>query len=599
MRNLVVFHIQWIGLALTLSPGPGFGATATGPATVLTPTILLFMALVLILIALVAWQYHRKTLARLRAEIDHVARDAHRNMDFATTAADWAWEVDSEQRFTYLGDGDHDKDVMGLETEALIGRTRHEVYAREIAEDPLAWEAHFQDIAERKPFTGFEIDWLRPDGQRRIILSKGKPVFDEGIFQGYRGSVQDITDRRLAEDKLARAYDDLEIRVQTRTAELVKANRALAESEERFKDFAATAADCLWETDSELRYVYTSGDDEAILGIKPDELMGRTIQDHYAHQIENQPDRWQPVLSKITAHEPFQDFEVHWERPDGNARILLVSGKPIGQGESFRGYRGAMRDISGLRKAEQNARKHLQELAHSSRLAVMGEMALGLAHELNQPLAGVVTAAEAASRSLQRPDIRPQFLEQAIQAVISQAMRAGNIIRRIRDFVHKGAVDYIDLDVNAVVREVAGLIDHECRDQRITLRLDLDTSLTMVRADVTQLEQVTLNLARNAMDAMAHTEGTDRQLKLRTRHSGPGDIEVTVSDTGIGLPDGEPEQVFETFFSTKNEGMGMGLAISRSIIEALGGTLWAQPNPGGGSTFGYRLPTSEATSDAA
>jgi C4-dicarboxylate-specific signal transduction histidine kinase len=239
---------------------------------------------------------------------------------------------------------------------------------------------------------------------------------------------------------------------------------------------------------------------------------------------------------------------------------------------------------------EAQAQQHHAELAHAARLSTLGEMAAGLAHELNQPLAAIVSYARGCSLRLRSGEAETGALVEVVEEISAQALRAGEVLRRIRDFVRSGELRRERVDLNDVVREAVRFAEIEARQSGISMPLELTSDTLTVEVDRIQVEQVVLNLVRNGFEAMRTTAPTERTLSIRTaRHAGEG-IEVAVGDTGTGIPPGIAGRVFDPFFSTKRDGLGLGLSISRSIIEAHGGRLWAIANPLRGATFRFTLP---------
>ena len=251
-------------------------------------------------------------------------------------------------------------------------------------------------------------------------------------------------------------------------------------------------------------------------------------------------------------------------------------------------------------RAEAEARERRAELAHVHRLNTMGEMASGFAHELNQPLAAVVNYARGAVRRLKQNAVEPGELLAVLEQVAAQAERAAAIVRRIRAFIRKEEPRHVALDFNKIVRETAGLMTAEAEREGARLIFALANPLPRVHADAVQLEQVIVNLVRNAIEAMAEASSPVREITLRTMPAAEGAIEIAVEDTGPGLPQIGRERLFEPFFTTKTGGLGLGLSISQSIVEAHGGRLTAAPRPGGGAVFRFTLPIAgEARHDAA
>ncbi|WP_170319973.1 ATP-binding protein [Polyangium spumosum] len=234
-----------------------------------------------------------------------------------------------------------------------------------------------------------------------------------------------------------------------------------------------------------------------------------------------------------------------------------------------------------------------QRLAHLNRVAAMTELATSIAHELNQPLAAILSNAQAARRLLQRspPDVSEALL--ALGDIVEDDRRAGTIIQRMRAMLKKGAPRADALDLNELAREVARLVGNDALLRGATLRLDLGPRLPRVRGDGIQLQQVLLNLVVNGLDAVADRPAGGRLVVVRTRSDGKDRVSLSVEDAGKGIAQEDLERIFEAFFTTKAEGLGVGLAISRSIVEAHGGRLWAENNPGEGATFRCTLPIAE------
>ena len=259
------------------------------------------------------------------------------------------------------------------------------------------------------------------------------------------------------------------------------------------------------------------------------------------------------------------------------------------------------REAAERHRAEAEARERRSELAHVHRLNTMGEMASGFAHELNQPLAAVVNYARGAVRRLKQNAVAPGELLAVLEQVAAQAERAATIVRRIRAFIRKDEPRHVTLDFNKIIRETAGLMAIEAERGGARLILDLAKPLPRVHADAVQLEQVIVNLVRNAIEAMAEASSPMREITLRTMPAAAAAaVEIAVEDTGPGLPQIGRERLFDPFFTTKSDGLGLGLSISQSIVEAHGGRLTAEPSPRGGAVFRFTLPlTGEARHDAA
>jgi signal transduction histidine kinase len=293
-------------------------------------------------------------------------------------------------------------------------------------------------------------------------------------------------------------------------------------------------------------------------------LSGRAPSGFAEHHIEGSPERWIEVRIQ-----PLR-------RPGGGAVVSHL-------------------DVTARKLAELSARRAQDDLAHLNRVAAMGELAASIAHELNQPLAGILSNAQAAQRFLQRtpPDLRE--VGAALDDIVSDDRRAGQVIKRMRALLRKGERSEAPQDINELAREVARLLGNDALLRGATLRLDLAPDLPPVGGDGVHLQQVLLNLVTNALDAVAEKPPGARLVTVRTTPAGEGRVELCVEDTGKGIAPDDLARVFEAFYTTKPTGLGVGLAISRSIIEAHGGRLSVESQPGAGATFRCALPVLSGT----
>ena len=250
---------------------------------------------------------------------------------------------------------------------------------------------------------------------------------------------------------------------------------------------------------------------------------------------------------------------------------------------------GITRDITEHKWAEEQGRRHQTELARVARLSTMGEMATGLAHELNQPLSAIANFARGCIRRLRNGDVTPADLIEPLEEVCEQAERAGEIMRHVRDFVRKSEPRMTAVDINQVVRSVAKFTELEARQHEAVVTLQLAPEQPRVWADSIMVEQVISNLVRNAMEAMDEARSPRREVVIRSVQQDNDVVEVEVIDTGPGIDGALIDQVFDQFFTTKPEGVGMGLSISRSIVESHGGSIRAESRAGGGATFRFSL----------
>ena len=243
------------------------------------------------------------------------------------------------------------------------------------------------------------------------------------------------------------------------------------------------------------------------------------------------------------------------------------------------------------RRSETEGQRLRQDLAHVGRLSTMGELTASLAHELNQPLTAILSNAQAAQRILASDPTDLAEIREILGDIVEDDKRAGEVIHRLRGFLKKSNVELAALDIGELVGQVARLVTSDAIIRNVAIRLDLAPGLPPVCGDRVQLQQVILNLLMNGLDAMREPGESERTLVLRTFSEGPASVVVAVEDSGVGIDEADLEHVFHAFYTTKADGLGMGLAIARSIVEAHGGRLSARNNPGGGATFSFTLPT--------
>jgi C4-dicarboxylate-specific signal transduction histidine kinase len=299
-----------------------------------------------------------------------------------------------------------------------------------------------------------------------------------------------------------------------------------------------------------------------------------------------------PYIKRVLAGEAVT-FERQVEYAGAGTRDVAVSYLPdVTSFGEVRGFYVLVSDVSMIKQSERRERSRMLELAHASRLSSMGEMATQLAHEINQPLAAISMYSAAALRTLQGEwDARQ--LREWLQTIHGQAVRAGDILRRVRRFVSRQDMQRVPVDLNGRVCEVVDLLRSEARSREVAVYLDLHEDLPHVPADPVLIEQVVFNLVRNALDALQE-RAPPRVVTLSSARAGDR-VYVEVRDNGPGVDAALGARIFDSFVSSKGEGVGMGLAISRSIIEAHGGRLDYQANAEGGATFRFELPLESPT----
>jgi C4-dicarboxylate-specific signal transduction histidine kinase len=300
----------------------------------------------------------------------------------------------------------------------------------------------------------------------------------------------------------------------------------------------------------------------------------------------------------LDAHRPFRNF-VYTVNGTGSPAYVQTSGKPFyDTNGNFLGYRGTGTNITASIRAdhaEQALPNAQAELAHVTRVTTLGELTASIAHEVNQPLAAVIANAEACLRWLDRATPDLDALRRSVEWVIDDGNRASEVIRRVRALAKKTDIEKAPLDINDVVKEVIALVQRELFSHLVSVRTDFAPALPMILGDRVHLQQVIINLVMNGIEAMQSVTDRPRELVIRSRLDETQQVLVSVTDCGVGISAENADRLFNAFFTTKASGMGMGLSICRSIMEALGGRLWATANIPHGATFHLTLPLNADT----
>jgi PAS domain S-box-containing protein len=491
---------------------------------------------------------------------EQALRDSEERMSLAADAAGlimWTWDIRRDE----VTLSDKDRAFFGFsQGEKLNGdRVRSVVHSedrqfvRQLVENSL----HTREELEA------EYRVVLPDRKVRWVTRRGRVEFDgDGEPSCERGVLMDITERKQAEEKFRLATE-------ASPSGIILVNH-------------------------QGRIVLVNSQIERLFGYQREELVGKLVDilvperfasQHPAHRAE--------FVAAPTARAMGAGRELFARRKDGSEFPVEIGLNPIKTPEGIL-VLATVVDISARKLAEAEALQHRQELGHLSRVAVMGEMAASIAHELNQPLSGIISNASAGQRFIDRGDVDLGELRDLLADIVADGRRAGDVIRGVRSMVKKGAQARQRVNLNDLVTNVVCMVNPDATLHSCEMETLLDPNLPPIEADPIQLQQVLINLVINAFDAMRNTPLDRRKVVITTERNGDDAICASVRDYGVGISEEARDRLFEHFFTTKAEGLGMGLGIVRSIVESHAGTVTAENVAGGGARFQLTLPASAA-----
>jgi len=416
----------------------------------------------------------------------------------------------------------------------------------------------------REPFT-MEYRLRRSDGEYRWVLVSGTPRFAaDGAFLGYIGSCIDITERKLAEEKFQLVLD------------------------------AAPNAMIMVDSAGVINFANASA--TTVFGYSLSELIGCDIETLVPERFRDRhPEHRKVFFSQPSNRAMGAGRDLFGRRKDGSEFPVEIGLNPIRTAQGLFVLASVV-DISARKFAEAEALQHQAQLGHLSRVAVLGELAASITHELNQPLSGIVSNASAGERFIDRGDCNISELRDLLADIVADGRRAGDVIRTFRGMIKKGDPTRQRLNLNDLVMNVVRMLKSDAMLRSCELEAMLDPNLPAIGGDPTQMQQVLLNLVINAFDAMRATPVPHRKVVITTERNADGAICTSVRDYGCGIPEEARERLFDHFFTTKAEGLGMGLGIVRSIVESHGGTVAAENVEGGGARFSFSIPAEKGAS---
>jgi PAS domain S-box-containing protein len=410
-----------------------------------------------------------------------------------------------------------------------------------------------------------ELRYRRADGVYRWFQVRIHPVRDtEGRVARWYGLIADIDDRKRAEDEFKR-------------------------SEASYRVVIETASDAVVSIDESGAIILANSATKRIFGYNPEELIGKPLTVLMPGAMRKFHEAgFKRYLGTGTKRLNWQGTEMTALRANGEEFPVEVSFGEM-TADQRKVFTGFIRDISEKKRAEEALRNTQAELARMMRIMTIGQLTASIAHEVSQPLQGIITNAGTCLRMLKSDPPNIDGAQETAQRTIRDGNRASDVITRLRTLYSKKQIDVGPLDLNEATREVVALLSGELERNNVILKQEFSDRLPTIHGDRVQLQQVILNLLRNASDAMSSVEDRPRQMVLRTELEGE-QVRLSVQDSGVGFTPEVAGQMFESFYTTKSDGMGVGLSVSRSIIEANRGRLWATANDGPGATFAFSIP---------
>ena len=403
---------------------------------------------------------------------------------------------------------------------------------------------------------------LLPNGKVRWVTRRGRIEFDtSGQPTWERGVLIDITERK--------------------------------QDQELFQLATEASPSGIILVNDQGRIVLVNSHIEKLFGYRRDELIGKPVEILVPERLATHHPAYRArFFAAPEARAMGAGRELFARRKDGSEFPVEIGLNPIQMPHGLLILANVV-DISARKAAEEDARRRREQVELLGRVSLLGEMTASLAHELNQPLTAIVNNATAAMQYIEQGKLVPEQLQDILTDVVGDGRRAYDIMRNVRNAIKKGSAIRGRINLNDVVKAVTHMVHPDAAAHFCKVEISLEQNLPAIEGDPTQIQQVLINLVRNAFDAMRGTPPSGRKVEIATNYNGDGTICIAVRDYGSGISEPTRERLFEQFFTTKEEGLGMGLAIVRSIVEAHGGSIAAENADGGGARFRFRLPTKE------
>jgi len=480
-----------------------------------------------------------------------------------THTGSWVWNLTTDERFW------SEETFRIFEVDPVKVKPDWSVIVDRVHPDDRA------SLEQQKEIESTQTDWAESEADFRIVVPDGKikhlhyiahPVMNaSGRIIEVLGTTMDVTERKRIEDSLRRSE-----------SHLAEAQRL------------AHTGSWAWRV-ADRKTVHLSEEFYRICGFDP--AAGALTLEQCSERVHPEDRlKWKGIIERAILEKSDYDREFRIVLPNGIMKWIHTVGHPVfSEAGELEGFVGTSTDITERKRAEQEREKLRQleaDLAHINRVSMLGEMAASLAHEIKQPIAAAITSANSCVEWLSHEPPNLDRARAAAARIDKYGNRAAEIIDRMRSFYKKSPPQRELVDVNGIIHEILMLLKGEATRSPITMRTDLSAELPRIMVDRVQLQQVFMNLMINGIEAM---DGSGGELTVKSELQ-DGQLQFSVSDTGVGLPTEKMEQIFSAFFTTKPQGSGMGLAISRSLVESHGGQLWASVNHGGGATFHFTLP---------